>query len=201
MPAATAADVRPAERIMLYGVTGSGKSTGAQLLGAPLGLPVHLVDEEIGWLPGWVMRTVEEQRAITARLVAGERWVMDTAYGSFRDLVLARAQVVVALDYPRRVSFGRLLRRTGSRWVTQEQMCNGNTERLRQILSPRDSILLWHARSYPATTRRIRAWESAPDGIPVLRLSHPRELGELLAALGPARPQPALPGPPLTGVP
>lgn len=188
MPTATAADVRAAERIMLYGVTGSGKSTAARLLGARLGLPVHLVDEEIGWLPGWVMRTVEEQRAITARLVAGERWVMDTAYGSFRDLVLARAQVVVALDYPRWLSFGRLLRRTGSRWVTQEAMCNGNTERLRQILSPRDSILLWHARSYPATTRRIRAWESAPDGIPVLRLSHPRELDELLAALGPARP-------------
>lgn len=183
MPAATVDHVRRADRILVYGVTGSGKSTAAGLLGERLGLPVHLADEEIGWLPGWVQRDEAEQRRIAARVVAGERWVLDTAYGTFRDVVLPRTQVVVALDYPRWLSLARLARRTLSRWATRTPVCNGNVESLSQILS-RDSILLWHFRSYPRKTRTIRTWESAPDGIPVLRLRHPRELDHLLASLG-----------------
>lgn len=183
MPAATIEDLRRADRVLLYGVTGSGKSTGAVLLGEALDLPVHLVDDEIGWLPGWVERPREEQRALATRIVAGERWVLDSAYGKWVDLVMERAQVMVALDYPRWLSLARLLRRTGRRWVTQEQTCNGNTESARQILS-RDSIIAWHFRSYRRKTDRIRQWESQPDGIPVLRLRHPRELQTLLTRLG-----------------
>ena len=40
-------------RILVYGVTGSGKSTAAVAIGSRTGLPVTLVDE-ITWLPGWV---------------------------------------------------------------------------------------------------------------------------------------------------
>lgn len=182
MPAATIEDVRASDRILLYGVTGSGKSTAAVRLGGVLGAPVHLVDEEIGWLPGWQERPIEEQREIAARLAAQPRWVLDSAYGKWSDLVLPRAQVMVALDYLRRRSLARLLRRTARRWVTQQEMCNGNTERLAQIVS-RDSIILWHFRSYRRKTERIRAWEGAPDGLPVLRLQHPRELDDLIREL------------------
>src|SRR5690606_17750577 len=144
--------------------TGSGKSTAAVALGQRLGLPVHLADDEVGWLPGWQMREVEEQRAIAARVVAGEDWVLDTAYGTFRDVVVPRAQVVLALDYPRRLSLARLVRRTARRWATREPVCNGNVEGLRQVLS-RDSIIRWHFRSYPRKSAQIRAWAQAPDGV------------------------------------
>ena len=185
MPRATPADLQAAQRVLLYGVTGAGKSTAAGLLAPPARLPVHLADEEVGWLPGWVVRDAAKQREIAAGVVAGDRWVLDTAYGSWRDLVLPRAQVLVALDYPRWLSLGRLGRRTATRWATRQEMCNGNVETVRRILS-RDSILHWHVRSYRPKTERIRAWEGAPDGIPVLRLTHPRALTELLAALEPA---------------
>ena len=171
--------------MLVYGVTGSGKSTAATRLGALLGLQVHLVDEEVGWLPGWVQRSTEDQRAIAARLVARDAWVLDSAYGAWLDLVLARAEVVVALDYPRWLSLARLVRRTALRWARRTPTCNGNVESLREILS-KDSILLWHVRSYPRKRARARDWESRPDGIPVLRLSHPRELQRLLEALGAA---------------
>lgn len=183
MPAATVDDLRRADRVLLYGVTGSGKSTAAVRLGEVLGLPAHLVDEEIGWLPGWVERDREEQRAIAARIVAQERWVLDSAYGTWLDLVLDRAQVMVALDYPRWLSLARLLRRTGTRWVTRQKMCNGNVETLGQIFS-RESIILWHFRSYRRKTARTRAFESAPEGIPVLRLTHPAQLERLVTELG-----------------
>ena len=41
-----------ARRILVYGVTGSGKTTLVRRIGLAAGLPWHSVDE-IGWLPGW----------------------------------------------------------------------------------------------------------------------------------------------------
>lgn len=183
MPGATLEDLRDAERILVYGVTGSGKSTAAALLGDRLGLPVHLVDDEIGWLPGWQERDRAEQRELAEAIARQERWVLDSAYSHWKDVVLPRAQIVLALDYPRRVSLRRLVRRTAHRWVTRQEICNGNVESARQILS-KDSILLWHVRSFTRKRERIRALEARPDGIPVLRLSDPRQLDRLLAALG-----------------
>ena len=183
MPSATTDDLRAAERVLVYGVTGSGKSTAAVELGAVLGLPVHLVDEEIGWLPGWTERPRAEQRELAASLAAGERWVLDSAYGHWRDAVLPRVQVVVALDYPRHVSLTRLLRRTAVRWATQEPMCNGNYETARQILS-KDSIVVWHFRSFRRKHQTITRLHEAATGVPVLRVRTPAELERVLEDLG-----------------
>lgn len=178
-------DLRDARRVLVYGVTGSGKSTAAVRLGAALGLPVHLVDEEVGWLPGWVERPDEEQRRIATGLAAAERWVLDSAYGKWLDTVLPRVEVVVGLDYPRWLSLGRLLRRTARRCVRREPVCNGNVETLGKVVAP-DSIVVWHFRSFARKRARMRAWEDRPDGIPVLRLRHPRELEAVLADLSSA---------------
>lgn len=182
MPHATPADVARAHRILCYGVTGSGKSTAAGRIGRALDLPVHLVDEEIGWLPGWVPREPEQMRAIAAEIVASDRWVLDSTYSAFAEVVLPRVEVMVALDYPRWLSLGRLLRRTVTRAALKTEMCNGNTESWRQAFS-KDSIVRWHFRSFTRKRERMRAWEQAPDGIPVLRLSHPRELDALVRGL------------------
>src|SRR5215510_8270767 len=107
------------------------------------------MDDEVGWLPDWVERPRQEQRALVAEIVSTDEWVLDTAYGHSLDLVLARTELIVALDYPRVVSLTRLARRTARRVVTREVACNGNTESLRQAVS-RDSILVWHFRSFTA---------------------------------------------------
>lgn len=57
-------------KVLCLGVTGSGKSTLAGELGRILGLPVHYVDEEIGWLPGWRSRPGSEQRELALRIAA-----------------------------------------------------------------------------------------------------------------------------------
>ncbi|WP_446663694.1 adenylate kinase [Flexivirga sp. B27] len=183
MSRADVSDLKSAHRLLLYGVTGSGKSTAAERVSVALGLPCHLVDEEIGWLPGWVERDRAAQREIASRIVAGECWVLDSAYGHWRDVVLPRVDVVVALDYPRWLSLGRLVRRTTRRVVTRRPACNGNIETIGKVLSP-DSILVWHFRSFAAKRQRIAEWSAEPAGPRVLRVTHPRELDDLVTALG-----------------
>lgn len=104
-----------AQRVVLYGVTGSGKTTLARTLATATGLPWHSADDEIGWLPSWRERSIDEQRALATEIVDQPAWILDTAYGKWQDVVLRRVQLVVALDYPRHVSLRRLLSRTASR--------------------------------------------------------------------------------------
>jgi adenylate kinase family enzyme len=182
VPTATSADLRGARRILVYGVTGSGKTTAADRIGDALGLPSHHVDDEIGWLPGWVGRPTDDQRRLASELAAEDRWVIDSAYGTWRDVVTARAQYVVALDFPRLVSLSRLVRRGLRRVIVRERICNGNYESWARFLG-KDSIIRWHFRSFARKHVTIAAMESAPDGPPVVRLRRQADLDALLATL------------------
>lgn len=170
------------DRVLVYGVTGSGKSTAALAIGARTGHPVTLVDE-LTWLPGWVPVDGAVQRDLISEVVAGERWLLDSAYGAWLDLVLPHAELVVGLDYPRWLSLGRLVRRTVSAAITKEPRCNGNVETWRKVVA-RDSIIGWHFQSFARKRTRMRAWAASPDGPQVLLFRRPRELEAWIATLG-----------------
>jgi adenylate kinase family enzyme len=169
------------DRILVYGVTGSGKSTAATRIAAATGLPLTLVDE-LTWLPGWVPVDGVEQRRVIGEIVRGERWVLDSAYGAWLDLVLPRVELVVGLDYPRWLSLARLVRRTVSSAITKAPHCNGNVESWRGIVD-RDSIIRWHFRSFARKRRRMRAWADDPAMPRVVLVRHPRELEAVLASV------------------
>jgi adenylate kinase family enzyme len=171
-------------RVLIYGVTGSGKTTLARQLAGQTGLPWHSVDD-LTWEPGWVGVAEEEQRRRIATICAGERWVLDAGYSRWIDVVLARVELVVALDYPRWRSLARLTRRTLGRAVFRRTVCNGNTETFRQMLS-RDSILVWHFRSFARKRAQMRAWAAGPAGFEVIRLTSPAATRRWLASLQPA---------------
>ena len=107
---------------------------------------------------------------------------MDTTYTSWRDLAVARADVIVALDYPRWLSLSRLIRRTVVRVIDQRTICNGNTETWRQTFS-RDSIILWHFRSFADKRAQIRAWVRESPGPTVIHLTSPRATSAWLETL------------------
>jgi adenylate kinase family enzyme len=160
-----------ADRILVYGVTGSGKTTIARQIAARTGLPWHEVDN-LTWEPGWVIVPVEEQRRRIEEICAGERWILDTAYRAWIEVPLARVELIVALDYPRWRSLSRLMRRTLLRNLDHKPICNGNTESLRQTFS-RDSIILWHFQSFARKRDRIRAWAADDSGPDLVRLTSP----------------------------
>jgi adenylate kinase family enzyme len=143
----------------------------AREIAARTGLPWHEVDN-LTWEPGWVTVPVDEQRRRVAAICARERWILDTAYGAWLEVPLARVELIVALDYPRWRSLWRLIRRTLLRNLDHKPICNGNTESLRQTFS-RNSIIVWHFQSYARKRDRIRAWAADESGPDVVRLTSP----------------------------
>ncbi|MCZ2402172.1 adenylate kinase [Paenarthrobacter sp. Z7-10] len=163
-----------ARRILIYGVTGSGKSTFARQLGAVTKLPCHLVDDEIGWLPGWKSRPMADQQALASAIAAGDEWILDSAYAQWRSAVMPRVELLIALDYPRWLSFARLTRRSLRRVYRCEEVCNGNRETLGRLRSA-DSILLWHFSSFARKRRTMRALAANPGKMHVVIFRHPRQ--------------------------
>ena len=171
--------------MLIYGVTGSGKTTLAAKVAAATGLPWHSVDD-LTWEPGWVGVPADEQRRRIEAICAQDRWILDAAYGSWLDVPLARVQLIVALDYPRWRSLVRLIRRTLLRAFDRRTICNGNTENFRQALS-RDSIVVWHFRSFARARERMRGWAADEAGPEVIRLTSPRGTRRWLAGLRKSR--------------
>jgi adenylate kinase family enzyme len=165
-----AIDLRAASRILVYGVTGSGKSTMAAKLSSATGIPWYSVDD-LTWEPGWQVVPVDEQRRRVEAICQREDWIIDSAYSAWLDVPWARVELIIGLDYPRWQSFGRLCRRTLIRMVDRTVICNGNRESLRNTLS-KDSILAWHfqiiheqARAHPGLGGRPRSAGRTTDPI------------------------------------
>jgi adenylate kinase family enzyme len=144
-----------ARKILVYGVTGSGKTTFARRLSEKTGIPWTSVDD-LAWLPGWVSTGDEYQ--------------------------IGRAELVIGLDYPRWFSLLRLVRRTLARVIDKQPVCNGNFENWRLMLS-RESILLWHFKSFSRKRARMRKWSQDPDRAVILFRNH-REAESWLKQLG-----------------
>jgi adenylate kinase family enzyme len=152
----------------------------AMSLGELTGIPVTSVDD-ICWSPGWVQMPPEEQIAHFDALTRTETWILDSAYGPWRDLAYARADLVVALDLARLVSLARLLRRTRARIVDRQEICNGNHESWRTVFA-RDSLVVWHFTSFRRKREEMREWEAAASGPPVVRLRRPAHAREFVRA-------------------
>jgi adenylate kinase family enzyme len=174
-----------AKRILVYGVCGSGKTTFARRLSERTGIPWTSVDD-MAWLPGWVNTTEEYQREQAERICAADEWILDTAYGKWIDIPLGRVELILALDYPRWFSLQRLLRRTFSRVIDKKPICNGNVESWRTMFS-RDSIIVWHFKSWKRKRQRIRAWTASKDGPKVIAFANARGAERWLQSQQPVR--------------
>jgi adenylate kinase family enzyme len=168
-------------RILVYGATGSGKSSLASRLSQVSAIPWTEVDS-LTWEPGWNEVPFEIQKERVTAICSGDRWILDSAYGKWLDIPMKRTELIIGLDYARHVSLFRLIKRTYLRVTLKQPSCNGNLEQFRKVLS-RESIILWHFRSYSTKRRRMRQWEKDPAAPQVIRFTTPRQLETWLASI------------------
>jgi len=170
-------------RINVVGTCGAGKTTVARALAERLGF-VDVELDALSWGPDWTMRPDDVFRAEVATAAAGDQWVVDGNYSKTRDIVWARADTVVWLDYSFPCVFMRLARRTARRAFTREELWHGNRESLRMSLLSRESILLWAIKTHRRRHREYSELLARPENkhLVVVRLRCPRETTRWLAS-------------------
>jgi adenylate kinase family enzyme len=121
---------------------------------------------------------------------ASDGWVSDGSYSQVMHVYLSRADAIIWLHLPWRVSFWRLLKRTVRRALNQERLYNpdGPHESLRMSFLTRDSILWWSISHHRTAVRNYRARIAAlPPHVRVYELKSTREVAELLSRIATAR--------------
>ena len=145
-------------RIVVVGGTGTGKSTLAETLAGRLNVPLIELDALFWRLPDWQEPDTDEFVQLVKQATEPERWVVAGNYESrLRRLTWDRADQVIWLDYPMRVSFWRLLRRTIRRWRDDELLWGTSRESLWDHFFTRRSLLLWSLTSFRRVRRRYAA--------------------------------------------
>ena len=121
---------------------------------------------------------------VTAALMGGG-WVVDGNYHMVRDIIWPRAETVVWLDYPFRIVWGQLWRRTMRRLFNQTPLWNGNRERFWVQFFHPDSIFLWLLRTYRRRKRETPLLLARPEfaHLTMIHLHTPEETARWLASL------------------
>lgn len=165
--------MRP-RRILVKGGSGAGKTTLAATLSQWLCVP-HVELDALHHGPNWQAATAAELRERVTRMLDDERgWVVDGNYDSKLDtLVLDRTELVVWLDLSLPTKLLRLLRRTSRRWISGEELWNGNRETWMHVLVGWDSLFVWAVRTH---FRHARRWPERFAGRSVVRLRTAREV-------------------------
>ncbi len=96
--------IKEANRILVIGCSGTGKSTLAQAIASLLGLTYVSMDRDIFWLPGWKSRSRPEAISRIEQAVAGPRWIMDGNSPGTLPLRLPRTEIVLWRRPPRHVA-------------------------------------------------------------------------------------------------
>lgn len=160
----------------MIGNSGCGKSTLSRQLAQAIRAPHHELDE-LYWGPDWTATPREGFRRTVGELVREESWVVDGNYADLaRDLIWARADLVVWLDYSFLLCAWNIIRRTISR--RGQLLWNGNRETWRDTIFSSDSLLAFAARTH--LSRRKQNLEDMLNHPKVrgLRFCHPSETQE-----------------------
>ena len=176
--------LRTPPRFAVVGTSGSGKTTLAGQIAQLLGI-AHVELDSLYWGPNWTPTPRPLFRERVSEALSGQAWSTDGNYSAVRDIVWTRAGTVVWLDYALPVVMWRVIWRTLRRSVSQEELWNGNRERISTALFSHDSIVLWAFNSYRRRKRDYPMLFALPDyaHLQVVHLFSPRAASEWLGSL------------------
>lgn len=176
-----------AKRIQVMGSSGSGKSTVGLRLAEALGVP-HVELDALFWQPSWVESEAEDFRTRVAAATEGERWVVSGNYtGRLNALLWQRAEMVIWLDLPQRITVSRMLIRSWRRWRTNELLWGTNRERFWPQLAFWDptSLLGYSLSAHPRMRQLMTDAMADPRWVHVrfVRLTSQREVDRFVASM------------------
>ena len=170
----------PFDRVVINGVAGAGKTTLARELSRRWAIP-WIDSDALFWEEDWQGASLDVFRARVEEATRGGAWVFDGNYGSARDIVWPRAQLLIWLDFPLHLTLRRVVLRSVRRSVTREPLGHGNVETWARTLS-RDSVALHSLKAHAAQRRRVPEWIRGCPHLEVLRARSPRQLQAWLQA-------------------
>jgi len=174
--------MKPAlQRVAVFGLPGTGKTTFARRLAALLEVPHYELDAFL-FKPGGVA-PLEEFRAEVAKLTDADAWIVDGNYSKLRDVTWWRAEVVVWLDYGLPVIVWRVARRDLRRILARERLWDGQRMTWRRAFFGRRSVLGNAVRKWLQNRGKYRVYveRERPVGVAVLRFRSPRAAHPWLA--------------------
>lgn len=171
------------KRIVIIGVTGCGKTTFAKLLSKKLQIPMIELDT-LFWGPEWAPTPLETFQTTLKDRLKEEAWIADGNYRRARNIIWGNAQMIIWLDYPFCLIFGRLLKRSLGRILFKKALWNNNQETFQRLFS-RESILLWMIKTYSLYKREIPRSLRQPEyhHLKIIRLCSLKETREFLRKL------------------
>lgn len=176
----------PYQRVVVIGVTSSGKSTLAENLAKRFDLDFIELDA-LHWEPNWQEAPLEVFRCRVEQAIRAEKWAVAGNYHIVRDLIWPKAEAVIWLDYPFLTVLWQLTRRTFKRWWTQELLWGTNREPLLVHLKlwSQDSLFHWLFKTYWRRKREIPQLLSLPEHqhLKLIRFENPKETQKWLEAL------------------
>ncbi len=176
----------PYKRIVVVGVTSSGKSTLAENLAKRFDLRFIELDA-LHWGPNWQGAPLEIFRDRVEKALQAERWIIAGNYQVVRDLIWTKAEAVIWLDYPFLTVLWQLTRRTFKRWWTRELLWGTNREPLMQHfkLWSQDSLFHWLFKTYWKRKREIPILLTEPEHrhLKLIQFKNPDETQKWLEGL------------------
>lgn len=175
------------KRYAIVGATSSGKTTFAKKLAVIIGGDSIDLDA-LHWEPNWVEAKDEVFRERTQKATEKDCWVVAGNYKQVRDIVWARAEAVIWLDYPFPLVFWRLISRIVYRSVTKEKIFNGNQEQFwrHMKLWSEESLIHWLFKTYWKIKRTYPNLFALPEHshLQIFRFKTPRQATRWLKKLG-----------------
>ena len=168
----------PYKRVVVIGVTSSGKSTLAETLAKRFDLNFIELDA-LHWEPNWQGAPLEVFRARVERATQAEKWIVAGNYHVVRDLIWPKAETIIWLDYAFLTVLWQLSCRTLLRWWNQELLWGTNREPFWQHfkLWSQESLFHWLFKTYWRRKREIPMLlsETEHQHLKLIRFTAPEE--------------------------
>ena len=106
-----------ANKILVVGCVGSGKSTYAKKLGKKLNIPVYGIDEIVHDDANGVRRSLDEQKRLINEVDSNDKWIIEGALREELYFLLDMADQIIMIDLDRDVVEHRVI----TRYIKQQR--------------------------------------------------------------------------------